>query len=227
MGLNRFRSVARPWISSSPSTTAPAQDRPRFRARRGRAKRRPGQRRALPERDHPRLAELGLLASAFRGVRRLRSRRSELRDLRRRDRPRRWLPGADGRIHNGLGTGHILAFGNEEQKRRYLPMAAKGDGSPRGPSPNRAAAATLPDGDDGLVATATTGSSTARRCSSRRGASAASACPRANEPSVSKQKGITAFVVEHGTKGFTASKHLEKLGCRSSDTWSSPSKTCA
>jgi alkylation response protein AidB-like acyl-CoA dehydrogenase len=33
-----------------------------------------------------------------------------------------------------------------------------------------------------------------------------------------KQKGITAFVVEHGTKGFTASKHLEKLGCRSSDT---------
>jgi alkylation response protein AidB-like acyl-CoA dehydrogenase len=35
---------------------------------------------------------------------------------------------------------------------------------------------------------------------------------------VSKQKGITAFVVEHGTKGFSASKHLEKLGCRSSDT---------
>jgi alkylation response protein AidB-like acyl-CoA dehydrogenase len=35
---------------------------------------------------------------------------------------------------------------------------------------------------------------------------------------VSRQKGITAFVVEHGTKGFSASKHLEKLGCRSSDT---------
>jgi alkylation response protein AidB-like acyl-CoA dehydrogenase len=33
-----------------------------------------------------------------------------------------------------------------------------------------------------------------------------------------KQKGVTAFVVEHGTKGFSASKHLEKLGCRSSDT---------
>src|SRR5262249_3403159 len=37
-------------------------------------------------------------------------------------------------------------------------------------------------------------------------------------PNVSKQKGITAFIVEHGTKGFAASKHLEKLGCRSSDT---------
>ena len=37
-------------------------------------------------------------------------------------------------------------------------------------------------------------------------------------PAASKQKGITAFIVEHGTKGFSASKHLEKLGCRSSDT---------
>ena len=42
--------------------------------------------------------------------------------------------------------------------------------------------------------------------------------PCAHQPDVAKQKGITAFVVEHGTKGFTASKHLEKLGCRSSDT---------
>src|ERR1700691_5437443 len=29
--------------------------------------------------------------------------------------------------HNGLGTGHILGFGSEEQKRRYLPKAAKGE----------------------------------------------------------------------------------------------------
>jgi alkylation response protein AidB-like acyl-CoA dehydrogenase len=38
------------------------------------------------------------------------------------------------------------------------------------------------------------------------------------DPDVAKQQGITAFVVEHGTPGFTASKHLLKLGCRSSDT---------
>src|ERR1700682_5897041 len=25
--------------------------------------------------------------------------------------------------HNGLGTGHILSFGNDDQKRRYLPKA--------------------------------------------------------------------------------------------------------
>ena len=29
--------------------------------------------------------------------------------------------------HNGLGTGHLLAFGTEEQKRRYLPKAASGE----------------------------------------------------------------------------------------------------
>ena len=33
-----------------------------------------------------------------------------------------------------------------------------------------------------------------------------------------KQKGITAFAVEMGTPGFRASKHLEKMGMRSSDT---------
>ena len=38
-----------------------------------------------------------------------------------------------------------------------------------------------------------------------------------SDPDAGK-RGITAFVVEHGTKGFGTSKHLEKLGCRSSDT---------
>src|SRR5690606_13632580 len=29
--------------------------------------------------------------------------------------------------HNGLGTGHILAFGSEAQKKKYLPPAARGE----------------------------------------------------------------------------------------------------
>ena len=29
--------------------------------------------------------------------------------------------------HNGLGTGHVLSFGNDAQKRRYLPKAASGE----------------------------------------------------------------------------------------------------
>jgi alkylation response protein AidB-like acyl-CoA dehydrogenase len=36
--------------------------------------------------------------------------------------------------------------------------------------------------------------------------------------SVPKQRGISAFIVEQGTPGFSASRHIEKLGCRSSDT---------
>src|SRR5262245_29779005 len=32
------------------------------------------------------------------------------------------------------------------------------------------------------------------------------------------QRGITAFIVDAGTPGFSASKKLEKYGCRSSDT---------
>jgi alkylation response protein AidB-like acyl-CoA dehydrogenase len=35
---------------------------------------------------------------------------------------------------------------------------------------------------------------------------------------VAPQRGITAFIVDRGTPGFTASRHLEKYGCRSSDT---------
>ena len=33
-----------------------------------------------------------------------------------------------------------------------------------------------------------------------------------------KQKGLTAFILEKGMPGFTVGKHIEKLGCRSSDT---------
>lgn len=29
--------------------------------------------------------------------------------------------------HNSLGTGHILQFGNEEQKKKYLPLLATGE----------------------------------------------------------------------------------------------------
>ena len=32
--------------------------------------------------------------------------------------------------HNSLCTGHIMAFGNEEQKRRWLPRLASGDWVP-------------------------------------------------------------------------------------------------
>ncbi|MGO8992522.1 MAG: acyl-CoA dehydrogenase family protein [Polyangiaceae bacterium] len=121
--------------------------------------------------------------------------------------------------HNGLGTGHILAFGNEEQKRRYLPKAASGEWlaawalTEPGSGSDSAALATTArrDGDSWVI----NGTKMFITQGSVGGFCVVLARTNADAP---RQKGITAFVVEHGTKGFSASKHLEKLGCRSSDT---------
>ncbi len=122
--------------------------------------------------------------------------------------------------HNGLGTGHILIFGSEAQKKKYLPKAATGEwlaawaltepGSGSDSAGLRTTA--VRDGGEGWVLNGTkmfiTQGSVGGFCV---------VLARTN-PGAPKQKGITAFIVEHGTKGFSASKHLEKLGCRSSDT---------
>jgi alkylation response protein AidB-like acyl-CoA dehydrogenase len=121
--------------------------------------------------------------------------------------------------HNGLGTGHLLAFGSEEQKRKYLPAAASGRWlaawalTEPGSGSDSAALRTTArrDGDgwvlDGTKAFITQGS-----------VGGFCVVLARTDPEAARQQGITAFVVEHGTPGFTASKHLLKLGCRSSDT---------
>jgi alkylation response protein AidB-like acyl-CoA dehydrogenase len=121
--------------------------------------------------------------------------------------------------HNGLGTGHILIFGNDAQKKRYLPKAATGEWlaawaltEPGSGSDSAGLRTTARRDGDHWVLNGTkmfiTQGSVGGFCV---------VLARTN-PSAPKQKGITAFIVEHGTKGFSASKHLEKLGCRSSDT---------
>lgn len=121
--------------------------------------------------------------------------------------------------HNGLGTGHILSFGTEEQKKKYLPKAAKGEWlaawaltEPGSGSDSASMRTTAKAERGGFVINGTkmfiTQGSVGGFCV---------VLARTN-PDVAKQKGITAFVVPHGTPGFSASKHLEKLGCRSSDT---------
>jgi alkylation response protein AidB-like acyl-CoA dehydrogenase len=121
--------------------------------------------------------------------------------------------------HNGLGTSHILSFGNEEQKQRYLPKAASGEWlaawalTEPGSGSDSAALRTTArrDGDhwvlNGTKMFITQGSV---------GGFCVVLC-RTNTD-VSAQRGITAFVVDRGTPGFSASKKLEKYGCRSSDT---------
>jgi alkylation response protein AidB-like acyl-CoA dehydrogenase len=121
--------------------------------------------------------------------------------------------------HNGLGTGHVLSFGSEEQKKKYLPKAARGEWlaawaltEPGSGSDSAGLRTTAKrDGGDWII------NGTKMFITQGSVGGFCVVLARTN-PDVSKQKGITAFVVEHGTPGFSTSKHLEKLGCRSSDT---------
>jgi alkylation response protein AidB-like acyl-CoA dehydrogenase len=121
--------------------------------------------------------------------------------------------------HNGLGTGHILAFGNDAQKKKYLSKAASGEWlaawaltEPGSGSDSASLTTTAKRDGEFWVVNGTkmfiTQGSVGGFCV---------VLARTN-PDVPKQRGITAFVVDRGTPGFSASKHLEKLGCRSSDT---------
>ena len=121
--------------------------------------------------------------------------------------------------HNGLGTGHILSCGTKAQKARYLPPAASaqwlaawaltepGSGSDSAALSTRARR----DGDDWVLS----GSKTFITQGSVCGFCVVLA---RTDPDVSAAKGITAFIVDAGTPGFSVSSHLKKYGCRASDT---------
>lgn len=121
--------------------------------------------------------------------------------------------------HNGLGTGHILAFGNEQQKQKYLPKAASGEWlaawaltEPGSGSDSAAMKTTaVRDGDDWVL------NGTKMFITQGSVGGFCVVLARSNKD-VPAQRAITAFIVDRGTKGFSASKKLEKYGCRSSDT---------
>ncbi len=121
--------------------------------------------------------------------------------------------------HNGLGTGHILAVGSEEQKQKYLTRASSGEWlaawaltEPGSGSDSAALRTTaVRDGGDWII----DGSKMFITQGSVGGFCVVLA--RTNQ-SVPAQRGITAFIVDTKTTGYSASKKLKKLGCRSSDT---------
>lgn len=121
--------------------------------------------------------------------------------------------------HNGLGTGHILSVGNEEQKHRYLPRAARGEWlaawaltEPGSGSDSSALKTTARrDGEHWIL----NGSKTFITQGSVGGFCVVLALTNRD---VVAQRGMTAFIVERGTPGFSASKKFEKYGCRASDT---------
>ncbi len=121
--------------------------------------------------------------------------------------------------HNGLGTAHVLSVGTEEQKGRYLTRAATGEWlaawaltEPFAGSDAAGIRTTArPSGEGWLL----NGTKTFITQGSVGGFVVVIA--RTGAPNEG-HRGLSAFVVEHGTPGFTASHSLAKLGCRASDT---------
>jgi alkylation response protein AidB-like acyl-CoA dehydrogenase len=120
--------------------------------------------------------------------------------------------------HNSLCTGHILAFGNEEQKAKWLPKLATAEWigawglteANTGSDALRMMTTARLEGDEYVINGAknwiTHGNS----------GDVAVVMVRTGESGSSK--GISAIVVERGTPGFTAGKKENKLGMRASET---------
>lgn len=120
--------------------------------------------------------------------------------------------------HNSLCTGHILQFGNEEQKNKWLPKLASGEwigawgltehntGSDAGGMSTTA----VLDGDEYVLNGAKNFITHA--------ISGNIAVVIARTGNKGDSHGMTAFVIEKGTPGFSSGKKENKLGMRASET---------
>lgn len=120
--------------------------------------------------------------------------------------------------HNSLCTGHILAFGNEEQKKKYLPKLATAEhiggwgltehntGSDAGGMSTVA----VQDGDYWVI------NGAKNFITHAISGDVAVVIVRTGEKGDSH--GMTAFVIEKGTPGFTSGKKEDKMGMRASET---------
>jgi alkylation response protein AidB-like acyl-CoA dehydrogenase len=121
--------------------------------------------------------------------------------------------------HNGLGSGHILLAGTEAQKQKYLSRAASGEWlaawalTEPGSGSDAAALRTtaVRKGDEWTI----NGTKLFITQGSVGGFCVVLARTNFDVP---PQRGITAFIVETSTPGYSASKKLKKYGCRASDT---------
>lgn len=120
--------------------------------------------------------------------------------------------------HNSLCTNHILMFGTEEQKQKYLPKLATGEwiGAWGLTEPNtgsdagRMQTTAVQDGDYWVL--------NGTKCWITHGKSAEVAVVIVRTGELLDSRGMTAFVVERGTPGFSAGKKENKLGMRASET---------
>lgn len=121
--------------------------------------------------------------------------------------------------HNSLCTNHILKFGSDEQRRRWVPDLAQG---------KKIGAWSLTEPDAGSDAAGTR--SRAERTDGgwildgaktfTTHGSVGDLCVvfAVSDPEGPRHHNVSAFVLEKGMEGFRAGKKENKLGCRASDT---------
>lgn len=120
--------------------------------------------------------------------------------------------------HNSLCTNHILEFGNEEQKQKYLPKLASGEWvgawglteANTGSDAMRMKCTAVKDGEYWVV--------NGTKNWITHGISGEVAVVLVRTGDLLDSHGITAFVVERNTPGFSGGKKENKLGMRASET---------
>lgn len=120
--------------------------------------------------------------------------------------------------HNSLCTNHILSFGNEDQKAKWLPKLATGEwigawgltehntGSDAGGMNTTA----VKEGNEWII------NGAKNFITHGKSGDVAVVIIRTGEKGDSR--GMTAFVIEKGTPGFSSGKKEDKLGMRASET---------
>jgi alkylation response protein AidB-like acyl-CoA dehydrogenase len=120
--------------------------------------------------------------------------------------------------HNSLCTGHIFYHGNEAQKKKYLPKLASGEWigawglteANTGSDAMRMKTTAVEDGDHWVI--------NGTKNWITHGLSGDVAVVLIRTGDLLDSKGITAFIIEKGTPGFSAVKIKDKLGVRASET---------
>ncbi|HEX2607529.1 MAG TPA: acyl-CoA dehydrogenase [Flavisolibacter sp.] len=120
--------------------------------------------------------------------------------------------------HNSLCSGHILNFGSEAQKQKYLPKLATAEwlGAWGLTEPNTGSDAgnmkctAVRDGDNWVL------NGTKNWITHGKSGEVAVVICRTGEPR--SKNNATAFIVERGTPGFSGGKKENKLGMRASET---------
>jgi alkylation response protein AidB-like acyl-CoA dehydrogenase len=120
--------------------------------------------------------------------------------------------------HNSLCTGHILYFGSEEQKKKYLPKLATAEWigawglteANTGSDAGNMRCTAVRDGNDWIL------NGTKNWITHGISGDVYVVLARTGEPRT--KNNVTAFIIEKGTPGFTSGKKENKLGMRASET---------